>query len=396
VAVHLLDRSSRITSRRDERGAVAIFQQFDVVLIASTLLVSAFGAIAVYAATRTTFTNEPTYYLKRQLLFSIIGLVVMAIVASIDYHRLEQWAFLILGALILALVAVFAVGRSAAVTAGTGAAATGVANRWIPLGPLQFQPSEFAVLGLIGALAVYLSRHGDDLTAKRLVVLGAMIGVPLLLIVKQPDLGTSIVMIVVVFAMLLIAGVRLRVIVLLGVVGACAFIAGVELHLIHSSQIQRLTSFLHPNTGQQSANYQEDLAREYVGAGGFGGVGLFHGLLTNGQYVPEQSTDFIFATVGEQLGFAGSAVVIGLFSVMALRMLRAAQAARDPLGRLLCSGVLAFLVFSVFQNIGMNIGIMPVTGIPLPLISYGGSAIIVFYAGVGLELNVEMRRRRVR
>jgi rod shape determining protein RodA len=395
MAAHVLERGDRVRSRREERGAVALLRQLDLVLLVSTLTLSVFGIFAVYAATRTSIAAEPTYYVKRQVAFSIVGGIVMIAVACVDYRRLEQWAYVVFGALVLTLLAVFKIGRST-VTTGTGASASGVAQRWIPFGPFQFQPSEFAVLGVIGVLAVYLTRHADDLGAKRLAPVLAMIAVPLLLVVKQPDLGTAIVMIVVVLAMLLVGGVRVRYIALALLIGGIGFVVGVELHVIGSSQLDRLTSFLHPHEYLQGVNYQPNLAKQEIGAGGFSGTGLYRGLFTNYQYLPEQSTDFIFATVGEQLGFAGSAALIALFGVMSLRMLRAAQAARDGLGRLVCVGVLAFLVFSVFQNIGMNVGLMPVTGIPLPLISYGGSAIIVFYAAVGLVLNIEMRRHRIR
>lgn len=396
MAVHLLERGAGIRARREDRGALALLRRFDVVLVACTLAVSALGIVVVYAATRTTgYIAEPTYYLKRQVVFSIVGVVVMCAVAAVDYRRLEQWAYLLYAAVVLALLAVFVIGKSG-VTAGTGATATNVAQRWINLGPFQFQPSEFAVLGVIGAMALFMTRHKDGLGPKRVVQLLAMIGIPLLIVVRQSDLGTAIVMFVVALALLLTGGVKVRYLAAVVVLAVLAFLAGASLHLVHASQIQRLTSFLHPNAFLQSANYQPYLARQAIGSGGLAGTGLFHGTFTNLGILPEQSTDFIFATVGEQLGFVGSAVIIGLFAMMSLRILRAAQSAKDSIGRLVCAGVLVFLVFSVFQNIGMNVGLMPVTGIPLPFISYGGSAIIVFYGAVGVVLSVELRRGRAR
>ena len=154
----------------------------------------------------------------------------------------------------------------------------------------------------------------------------------------------------------------------------------------------RLTSFLNQNAGTKGANWNLAQSKAAIGSGGAFGVGIFHGAATNGGFVPSQQTDFIFTAVGEQLGFAGGAVVIALFGVIAFRLLRAAQIAKDPLGRMLCSGALAFLAFSVFQNVGMTIGLIPIAGIPLPFVSYGGSAMIVFFATVGLVVNVEMRR----
>ncbi len=394
MAAHVLDRSAGLRTRREERGALALVRHVDVVLVAATLSLAALGVIVVYAATKGDFPLEPTYYAKRQLVFCVAGFFVMVAVAAIDFRRIAYWAEVVYGAVLLSLLAVLAIGRS--VGAGTGAVSSGVAQRWISLGPVQLQPSEFAVLAVIGLLAVKLGRRAADLRLRRILVPLVLTAVVGLLIVKQPDLGTAVVLLVVVLAMLVVAGVKARHLVLLLVLGGLAFFAGVELHLVHASQLQRLTSFLHPNSGAMSANYQEDLAKQAIGSGGLKGTGLFRGLYTNLNYVPEQSTDFIFATVGEQLGFVGSAAIIGLYAVVALRMLRAAQSAREPVGRLLCTGMLAFLVFSVFENIGMNIGLMPVTGIPLPFLSYGGSAIVVLFGAVGVVLNVEMRRHRYR
>ncbi len=393
MAAHVLDRGAGLRTRREERSALVLLRHVDIVLVAATLSLAALGVVVVYAATRGDFPLEPTYYAKRQLVFCVVGFLVMVVVAAVDFRRIAHWAGLLYGAVLLLLLAVLAVGRS--VAAGTGAVSAGVAQRWISLGPVQVQPSEFAVLAVIGLLAVSLGGRADLRLRRLLAPLGltAVVG---LLIVKQPDLGTAGVLLVVVLAMLVVAGVKVRHLLLLLALGGLAFFAGVELHLVHASQLQRLTSFLHPSSGAMSDNYQEDLAKQAIGSGGLKGTGLFDGLYTNLNYVPEQSTDFIFATVGEQLGFVGSAAIIGLYLVIVLRMLRAAQAVREPVGRLLCVGVMAFLAFSVFQNIGMNIGLMPVTGIPLPFISYGGSAIVVFFTSVGVVLNVEMRRHRYR
>ena len=157
-------------------------------------------------------------------------------------------------------------------------------------------------------------------------------------------------------------------------------------------ELQRFTSFLHQNTATSGANWNLAQSILAIASGGAFGTGVFHGAATNGGFVPAQQTDFIFTAVGEQLGFAGGVLVIALFGVIAFRLLRAAQIARDPLGRMLCSGALALLAFSVFQNVGMTIGLIPIAGIPLPFVSYGGSAMIVFFATVGLVVNVEMRR----
>jgi rod shape determining protein RodA len=222
----------------------------------------------------------------------------------------------------------------------------------------------------------------------------------------EPDLGTTIITTIVVITMLVVGGVRLRYLALLALAVLTAFVLGTKLHLLHSFQIQRLTSFLHQDecaklTGQEQQDcqnnvYQLSQAKYAIGAGGFQGTGLFRGAMTSSGFVPLNYADTIFSAIGEQLGFVGSLVVVGLFGVMSLRMFRAIQVARDTFGRVVCAGCLAFVVFSVFENIGMNVGIMPITGIPLPFISFGGSALLATFAAVGLVANVEMRRARNR
>ncbi|HLX77691.1 MAG TPA: FtsW/RodA/SpoVE family cell cycle protein, partial [Acidimicrobiales bacterium] len=267
---------------------------------------------------------------------------------------------------------------------------------WISFGGLQFQPSEFAVLAVIVTLALYLARHRRELNARRVIALVALTGVPMLLVIKQPDLGTAIMLAVVLFVMLYIGGVRLRFLVGLVGLAVLGFVAAVALHLLNRYQLDRLTSFLHQDNGSQTLNYNVIQSKTAIGAGGISGTGLFKGQETNLAYVPIQYADFIFSAVGEQLGFIGSALLIFLYGIVAFRIFRAIQVARDELGRLIAAGVLAFLVFSVFENIGMSTGIMPITGIPLPFISYGGSALVAFFCAIGLVLNIEMRRSRAR
>ncbi len=287
-----------------------------------------------------------------------------------------------LGTLFL-LLAVFAVGHSAQ-----------GATRWFPIGPFQLQPSEFATLAVIIAIATYCARRPDGLVFRDMVRLVLLAGIPIILVVKQPDLGTGIVMSVVMLVMLGVAGLPGRYLVLLIVGLGLLVIVTLKVGLLHQYQIDRLTSFISPNKPGSSATYNVNQAKNAIGSGGWFGTGLFKGAQTNLSYVPSQQTDFIFSAVGEQLGFMGTAVLIGLYGVVAWRILRTAQLARDNYGRLLCAGVFALMVFSVFENVGMNVGIMPVAGIPLPFLSYGGSSILVFFAAIGLVLNVHMRSVR--
>lgn len=364
---------------------------FDLVLLIATLLVSVVGVVMVYTATRGSLLaqgEDPKTFLKKQGLFVVLGVITMVVVALIDYRRLEQLATALYWLIVLALLGVFAVGSSA-----QGAA------RWFSLGPLQLQPSEFAVLALILAVASYCARREEDgLAWSDVFRLLIMAGIPIVLVLLQPDLGTAMIMVIVLLVMLAVAGLPIRILVLLLVGTALLALVAVETGLLHHYQIARLTTFLNPNSHSsnpyvQSAIYNTQQAKNAIGSGGLLGSGIGHGVETNLGYVPEQQTDFIFTAVAEQLGFVGSVGVLALLGIIAWRVLHAAVVSRDTFGRLICAGLFAFIAFSVFQNAGMTMGIMPITGIPLPFVSYGGTAVLVFFAAVGLALSVGARRR---
>jgi rod shape determining protein RodA len=364
---------------------------FDFILVIATLLVSAVGVVMVYTATRGSLLaqgEDPKTFLKKQGLFVVLGVLTMVIVALFDYRRLEPLATVLYWLIVLALIGVFAVGSSA-----QGAA------RWFNLGPLQLQPSEFAVLALILAVASYCARRDEEGLAWRDVFrLLIMSGIPIVLVLLQPDLGTAMIMVIVLLVLLAVAGLPMRILVLLLVGTILVALAAVESGLLHHYQVARLTTFLNPNSKStnpyvQSAIYNLQEAKNAIGSGGLFGSGIGHGAQTNLGYVPEQQTDFIFTAVGEQLGFVGAVGVLSLLGIIAWRVLHAAVVARDTFGRLICAGLFAFIAFSVFQNAGMTMGIMPITGIPLPFVSYGGTAVLVFFAAVGLALSVGARRR---
>ncbi len=366
----------------------AKLRRVDFLLILGVIAISAIGLIIVYSATKNYYPLEPTYFLKRQIIYVVLGFAVMLITSSIDYRRLEYLAYPLYGLTVLMLIAVFAF-HSQISTAYSGPSAS--AQRWIPLGPIQLQPSEISVIGVICAIAWYVQSADGDLRPRRILVLLALAGIPALLIVKQPDLGTGVVLSVVVISLLVVAGVRLRFLFLLAlIIGGIGFLA-IHEHLLNSYQLQRLTSFFNPNGASAASKYQLTQTENAIGLGGVKGSGLFKGSLVNLSYIPELYADTIFAAIGEQLGFLGSLLVIGLYALIAFRIIRATKYSKDIMGKLLCMGALTFIVFSAFQNIGMDIGLMPITGIPLPFISYGGSAILAFFAAVGLVLNVEYR-----
>ena len=364
---------------------------FDLILLVATMLVSVLGVVMVYTATRGSLLaqgDDPKTFLKKQGLFVILGVITMVVVALIDYRRLEPVATILYWLIVLSLLGVFVVGSSA-----QGAA------RWFSLGPLQLQPSEFAVLALILAVASYCARREEEGLAWRDVFrLLIMSGIPIVLVLLQPDLGTAMIMVIVLLVMLAVAGLPIRILVMLLVGTVLVALVAVEGGLLHHYQIARLTTFLNPslhstNPYVQSAIYNTQQAKNAIGSGGLLGSGIGHGVATNLGYVPEQQTDFIFTAVAEQLGFVGSVGLLALLGVIAWRVLHAAVVSRDIFGRLICSGLFAFIAFSVFQNAGMTMGIMPITGIPLPFVSYGGTAVLVFFGAVGLALSVGARRR---
>jgi rod shape determining protein RodA len=360
--------------------------RFDVVLVGSALLLAVTGVVMIYSATRGKLAlagDDPHYYLKRQAIFVIVGVVVMVAMAVFDYRRLEQVSTILYVGTLLALAGVYVIGKSAQGS-----------QRWFPLGPFQVQPSEFAALTVIVAIATYCARRREGLEFRDLVRLLILAAVPILVIIKQPDLGTGIVLSVVLVVMLAVAGMPGRYLVMVIVGAVLVVVVALQAGLLQHYQIARLTSFINPNGASSTATYNVTQAKNAIGAGGLFGKGLFRGAQTNLSYVPFQQTDFIFSAVGEQVGFVGSSLLLFLYGVVAWRILRTAQLARDEFGRLLCAGVFALLVFSVFENVGMNMGIMPVAGIPLPFLSYGGSASVVFFAAVGITASVHARSLR--
>jgi rod shape determining protein RodA len=365
----------------------------DLTLLAATLLTAAIGVVMVYTGSRGTAAAaglSPHYFLERQALFVLLGIGAMAVLTAVDYRRLELFGMVIYGVTVVGLLGVFVIGHHAQ---GAG--------RWISVGPIEIQPSEFAIVGLIIGLATFVARRDDGLSWRDLFRMLVMAGVPMLLVMAQPDLGTAVIMAVVLVIMLAVAGLPVRTLCLLAVAAGLLLLVAVKvgpkIGLLHGYQFSRLGSFLEQDSKKpsiQQSIWNVKQSKLAIGAGGLHGQGLGNGSQTNYGYVPEQQTDFIFSAVGEQLGFIGSTLLLGLLAVISWRLLRAAQLARDTFGRLLCGGAFAFIAFSTFQNAGMAMGIMPVAGVPLPFVSYGGSAVLCFFMVVGITLSVRRLRGR--
>ena len=361
--------------------------RFDFALAIVSIGIAAFGVLMVYSATTDAMIQQGLsqyYYLERQALYVVLGVAVMIIVALVDYRRISSLAYLMYGGLILGLVGVY--------IPHIGKTALG-AQRWYQLGPFQLQPSEFASVVIIIAMAYYIDSLDGPITLKNLIQLLVMVGIPMVLIIKQPDIGTGLVVGIGAASLLAVDRTPGRYLMFLALGGILGVYLIVHLGVLHKFQLARLTSFLNQNKNPFGANgYNLTESKIAIGSGGFWGKGLFNGTQTNLSYVPEQQTDFIFTAVGEQLGFVGTASVIAAFGFVSYRIWRSMRLAKDPLGRLIVAGIFGLFVYSIFQNAGMTVGIMPITGIPLPFMSYGGSAMLTFFAIIGLVLNISMRR----
>ena len=374
--------------RRDDSlfrpRAPAAWKHVDLVLLATAGAVSVLGAMMVLSSTRG--TDPDVYdlsYLRKQVLFIVMGVVAMVLVTLVDYRRLRDLAWLPYGVVMVLL---------ALVVSSLGSEKRGT-QAWFQIGAFQLQPAELAKVVAILAVASLLASSDVPLLARRVFMALALFALPMALIMLQPDLGTTLVFIAITMGMLLIAGARGRHIVVLSAVGVICVVGVLNSDLLEDYQRARLTVFL-DSEGQdvRAEAYNSDQSKAAIASGGTSGKGYLEGTQTRLGFVPEQHTDFIFTAVGEELGFVGSATVLGLLSLMCVRIWRTAQLARDRLGMLICVGVLSMLVFQIFQNVGMTMGIMPITGITLPFMSYGGSSVIASWLAVGLVLNVHMRR----
>ena len=371
-------------SGSSRRTPAAPWRHVDLGLAVAAVGVACFGLLMIYSATRDKLRAQgvdPSFYLKRQAAFVVVGIVAMAVAASIDYRRLRDFAPVFYVGSVTALLAIMS---------PLGKRSKG-AQAWFQIGAYQLEPSEFAKIALILALAGICASYKGRLAGRQLLIILGLAAVPFALIYKQPDLGTALVLGAIMFGMLLVGGVQTRHLAVLAVIGVIGVTAVLHFGVLKQYQRDRLTAFLDSSSNVQ-ATYNLSQSKIAIGSGGVSGKGLFRGTQTNLSYVPEQQTDFIFTAVGEQLGLVGSALLLSLFVLIVWRIWRAATTARDPTGTLICVGVLAMLVFQIFENVGMTMGIMPIAGIPLPFMSYGGSAMVAVFAGIGLVLNVQMRR----
>lgn len=315
---------------------------------------------------------------SRQILWVALGAVAYVAVAAFDYRRLRPFALAIYAAMLAMLLAVHFLGHSAL-----------GARRWLSLGGFPLEPSELSKLMLVVVLAAYLSRS-ERLTWRVFGGALGLVALPAALVLVQPDLGTTLVFVAVACGMLFLGGARPAQ--LLSIVAAGAIALPLLPHLLHGYQRRRLEIFLDPTQDPLGAGYNLLQARIAVGSGGLFGRGWLHGLQGQLGFVPERATDFVFATFAEEFGLLGSVILLALFGVLLVRLMRSAAEAPDRFGELLTGGVFVMVVAQVVENVGMNIGLLPIAGIPLPLISYGGSATITTLAALGLVQSILLRR----
>jgi rod shape determining protein RodA len=385
VLLEPVDRigNQMITERTARR---APFRHLDPVLLSTAFFLIAFGVVMVYSATAARQSSaglDPTYFMKRQILFASLGLLVLGLLSVLDYRRLRTAAaFGYLASLVLL----------AAVLSPLGEEVSG-ARRWINLGPLQFQPSEITKVVLLVVLAAYLARRDGQIRKRDIGVVLGLVGLPAALIFLEPDLGTMLVLLCLTGGLLMVAGTKFRHLVALALLAVVAVFGALQLGLVRGYQVERLTAFMAPSPDVRSTGYNLAQSKIAIASGGVTGKGLgAENTQTSLAFVPEQHTDFIFTAVGEQLGFVGSAALLAAFALLIWRALRIAAISPDLFGTLLASGIALLWAIQVFVNVGMTMGMMPITGIPLPFVSFGGSSLIVNLIAVALLLNVHMRR----
>jgi rod shape determining protein RodA len=368
--------------RRPDYDRPRMLRHVDLALPLLTVMVALIGVVMVYSATRGPATDlrpAETFHLVRQARLAALGVVAMVAAGWFGHRRLHRFVPLVYLGMLGLLGAVLLVG-----------AEVKGARAWLQFGWIQFQPSEFGKVVLVLGLAAWLAR-GDEPSAPRVVVAVLLVAAPVGLIILEPDLGTVLVYGAIAAGMALVAGVKGRHLAILGLLLVTGLVGVLQSDVLEEYQVRRLLVFVDDESDTR-ASYNLEQAQVAIGNGGLTGRGLFQGTQNNSALVPEQQTDFIFTVVAEETGFVGGAALLGLVGLLLLRIWRIGQMADDRFGLLISAGVFSMLLFQVFQSVGMATGIMPITGIPFPLVSYGGSSLLTTFVSIGLVQSVHMRR----
>jgi rod shape determining protein RodA len=377
--------------REPEPRPISGFLRADPLLFLAAVGLIACSVYTIAAATQDDIAGDPRYYVIRQAVYGAIGIALMLLVSRFDYSRLRELKLGLYGLMIASILLVFAVGS-----------ATRGSNRWIDFPFFKFQPSELGKVLLILTLAAFLvdrvRRLQEPETTSRIMLLALL---PAALVVVQPDLGSGMVYIAIALAILFVGGTKWTHLATLGAIGAASVALvlvaapAVGVEVLKDYQVDRLTAFVNPTDDPQEQGYQLNQSKAAIGAGQKTGRGFDGATQTRLDFLPEHHTDFVFSVVGEAFGFMGAALVLSLYALLIWRALRILTMAKNLYGALLAGGIAAMLMFQVFVNVGMTLGIMPITGVPLPLMSYGGSSVIVTFLALGLLQSIHVQARDV-
>jgi rod shape determining protein RodA len=366
-----------------------LLRNTDWFMLVLAFLLVLYGLMAIYSATQSDerlTRGDPYYFVKKQVIWLALGIVALAVMVMIDYHQLPNYAREIYIGNLLLLVLVLFIGK-----------AGGGAERWIEIGPFRLQPSEFAKIAVIITLASYLTRHRERIEELRTVMVSFLhLLAPMALVLLEPDLGTSLTFIFFWVGMLWMARARVLHLLLFIFLGLLAFAAMWHFGVLKDYQKDRILIMRDPEADRRGRGYQLIQQKIAVGSGQLTGKGLTQGTQSQHHFIPEQHTDAIFSVIGEELGFIGSTVLLLLFAALVIwRILNVVLVAQDDFGVLMATGFACMLAFHVFVNVGMVLAVMPVTGLPLPFVSYGGSNLLTNLTAIGLLLNVCMRRHKL-
>lgn len=359
------------------------FKNFDFTLLLTALAIVVYSFAMIYSAS--SGGKAAAGYVEKQVVWAVLGLIGAAIVASIDHSVYQRYAGKLYGITLFLLLAVLVHGSSAK-----------GAQRWIGAGPIQIQPSEFGKIMLIIALAVFFVKRQEHIRSLRTFVLsGLYLAVPMLLIFKQPDLGTSLVLLAIWLTMAFVVGTDMKNILLFVAAGVVLGLLAWNSGLMKDYQKKRVITFIDPAADPRGSGYHVNQSRIAIGSGQMLGKGFLKGTQRELSFIPEQHTDFIFTVVGEEMGFAGAATLVMLYFILLWCGVNIMAATEDPTGRAIAAGIVGMFLFHAFVNIGMTLGIMPVTGVPLPMFSYGGSSLMANMMAIGLLEGISMRRHRI-
>ena len=372
------------------RPASALLRIDPLLLVAAVGLVGC-SLYTVGTATHGDIPGNPNYYLYRQAAYAGVGIVLAALLSRFDYSRLREWKYGIYGVVIATNLMVLAIGG-----------ATRGSKRWIDFPFFKFQPSELGKVLLVVALSAFMvdrMRHLSEKDTTSRILLAAIL--PAMLVVAQPDLGSGLVYLAIAATILFVAGTKWTHFVVLGglavvaVTSVLVLAPAAGIHVLKPYQVQRLTAFVNPTDNPREQGYQLKQSITAIGSGQKTGRGPQGATQTKLDFIPEHHTDFVFSVVGEEFGFAGAAFVLSLYALLIWRALRILTMSKNLYGALIAGGIAAMLMFQIFVNVGMTLGIMPITGIPLPLMSYGGSSVIVTFLAVGLLQSIHAQAREM-